>query len=155
MDSQTLETADDVATADAPDVPQEQTETEPEDVWPDGYWLPANMPQLYGIWANDDGTTVRVLVFDIQDPEFLDMNGISPSYRLYRYPENATPVLLERGKVGMQLGALLELHAIWSSTPQDVGKTTTLQLVPAPKKSFAIATESGTARIYEKTLYLP
>ena len=125
------------------------------DVWPDGYWLPTTVDQLYGLWVNDDGTTLRVFEiaeFDSFDP---DMAQVTPVYQLYRYPKGTTSTLAERGRLSIAPGPVLQLATVWSQTATDDGTVTVLTLVPAAANSFALATTTGAPRVYTKTGKLP
>ncbi len=125
------------------------------DVWPDGYWLPSSMDDLYGLWVNDDGTTVRAFQlaqFDLFDA---DLAQVSPVYQLYEYPTGTSPVLFERGRATLAMGPLLHLSRVWSQTPTDAPTDSDLTLLAAPPKTFALATGSGTPRVYARAGKLP
>ena len=125
------------------------------DVWPAGDWLPTTVDQLYGLWVNDDGTTLRVFEiaeFDSFDP---DMAQVTPVYQLYRYPKGTTSTLAERGRLSIAAGPVLQLATVWSQTATDQGKVAVLTLVPAAAGSFALATTTGAPRVYTKTGKLP
>ena len=122
----------------------------PDDVWPDGYWVPDNVDQLYGHWNNDDGTTVRALQFEPFDIYDADMLNITPVYWLYEYPTGAKPILVERGRATLAPGPLLHLETIWSATVTDKGKKIDLTFLPAAPDTFAIATGTSGARVFGK-----
>ena len=123
------------------------------------FWVPAEMADLYGMWANDDGTTVRVFEFLDQESNltYTDMLGVSPVYHLYVYPSGQSPVLQERGRVTMALGGVLSLTKHWSvdGAVSPGAPPTQVTLVPAPPKHFALATVSGTPRLFKKTFKFP
>lgn len=140
------EIADDVAS---------QSDAEQPDVWPEGYWAPSSIEQLYGYWVNDDGTTVRAFQFAQFDLFDIDMAQISPVYELFRYDVGANPVLLERGRVTLGLGPMLKREVIWSETITDKGAKREDAFQPAPADSFALTTGSGTPRVYQRAGHLP
>ncbi len=139
--SAALEVADDAAPA--ADVPA-------ADVWPDGFWLPDNINQLYGHWENDDGETIRVFEIAQFDPYDADMLNVSPVYWLYRYPKGTKATVAERGRATLAMGPLLHTEVVWSEVVTDKGKNTDLTLLAAPAGSFSLATGAGTPRVYLK-----
>lgn len=146
---------DDALTAEIAEDTASTLDTATTDVWPDGFWLPHDISQLYGLWVNDDGETIRALELAQFDPYDPDMLNISPVYGLYRYPKGGKAVLIERGRATLAMGPLLHLETIWSDTVTDKGKKTDLTLMPAPAGTFALATGSGTPRVYGKANALP
>ena len=146
--------AADVAVADDVEVAAADTEP-PPDVWPDGFWVPTSMDQLYGLWVNDDGESIRAFRIQLMDPYDPDMSGVSPVYELYRYPVGGPITLAERGRATLAMGPLLRLDTVWSETVTDKGKKTELTFLPAPAKSFALATGAGTPRVYVRSGTLP
>ncbi len=150
-------TDDDVldATADAAEDVAAPVDTIVPDVWPEGFWAPSSIEQLYGYWVNDDGTTVRVFRFAQFDMFDQDMAQISPVYELYKYDTGTKPVLLERGRATLSLGPVLHREVVWSETVTDKGAKREDAFQPAPVDTFALATGSGTPRVYVRAGKLP
>ena len=143
VDDATDDAADVAETADdnAADVP-------PEDIWPDGDWVPDDIKQLYGYWRNDDGETVRDLQFDQFDLFDADMHDVSPVYWLYSYPKGKAKVLIERGRATLSVGPKLHLERVWSDDVTLKGTAYDLTFLAAAPKTFAFATGTSGARVY-------
>ena len=148
---------DDDVLVDATDDVQEVVEdAQPiADVWPADYWAPSSIEQLYGYWVSDDGETIRAFQFGQFDLFDKDMAQVSPVYELFRYPVGGSPILIERGRVTLQLGPSLKREIIWSQTVTDKGKTSADPMLASPKDTFALATGTGTPRVYTRATELP
>jgi hypothetical protein len=133
------ETADDIAA----DIPA-------TDVWPDDYWVPENIDQLYGYWQNDDGQEIRAFEFAQFDLFDADMVNVTPTYELFRYPKGKSKVLFERGRATLAPGPTLHLQPVWSDSSTHTAAPYDLTFLAAGPKSFAIATGTSGARVYQQ-----
>lgn len=120
-------------------------------------WTPSSTVDFTGIWVNEEEGIVRAFVFSefLTDPARMDLLGVSPVYRLYRYAMGTEAELVQRGRYSMALGPLLVMTPTYATDGAALSQPLSLALLPSAPDTFTLQTPSGLSRTYYRMAQLP